>query len=75
MYDLTIAIINKCFEFQNDWLKIIRKDTIALNFVLYHCIKEIKNIEERQNFMNDMHQNHIKVQLNIKFHQFPHISS
>ena len=22
-YDLTIAIINKCFEFQNDWLKII----------------------------------------------------
>ena len=23
LYDLTIAIINKCFEFQNDWLKII----------------------------------------------------
>ena len=23
IYDLTIAIINKCFEFQNDWLKII----------------------------------------------------
>ena len=23
MYDLTIAIINKCFEFQNDWLKMI----------------------------------------------------
>ena len=22
-YDLTTAIINKCFEFQNDWLKII----------------------------------------------------
>ena len=24
MYDLTIVIINKYFEFQNDWLKIIR---------------------------------------------------
>ena len=24
MYDLTIAIINKYFEIQNDWLKIIR---------------------------------------------------
>ena len=23
IYDLTTAIINKCFEFQNDWLKII----------------------------------------------------
>ena len=23
IYDLTIAIINKYFEFQNDWLKII----------------------------------------------------
>ena len=23
MYDLSTAIINKCFEFQNDWLKII----------------------------------------------------
>ena len=23
-YDLTIAIINKCFEFQNDYLKVIR---------------------------------------------------
>ena len=24
MYDLTIAIIDKCFEFQNNWFKIIR---------------------------------------------------
>ena len=24
IYDLTIAIINKCFEFQKGWLKIIR---------------------------------------------------
>ena len=23
IYDLTIAIINKCFEFPSDWLKII----------------------------------------------------
>ena len=24
IYVLTIAIINECFEFQNDWFKIIR---------------------------------------------------
>ena len=24
IHDLTVAIINKCFEFQNDWLEIIR---------------------------------------------------
>ena len=34
MYDFSITFINKCFEFQNDWLKIIRP--IACNFVLYH---------------------------------------
>ena len=51
MYDLTIAIVNKYFEFQNDWLKIIRisgyafVSTIARNFVLYHYVKEIKNFE------------------------------
>ena len=43
MYDLTIAIINKCLEFQSDWLKIIRIS--SSNFVPYHCVKEIKNFE------------------------------
>ena len=54
MYDLTIAVINKCFEFQNDWLKIIR---ISNNFVLYPCIDEIKNFEQQQIFLSDIHQN------------------
>ena len=31
IYDLTIVIINKYFEFQNDWLKIIR--------IRYSCMK------------------------------------
>ena len=31
MYDLTIATINKCFEFQNDWFKIIH--------IRYNCMQ------------------------------------
>ena len=30
--DLTIAIINKCFKFENDWFKIIR---IRYNFTQF----------------------------------------
>ena len=56
MYDLTIAIINKCFEFQSDWLKII-------HIVLPHCVKEIKNFEQYKNFLSDMHQNLISFKL------------
>ena len=37
---LTIAIINKCFEFQNDWLKTILLGTTTPNFVLYRCVKK-----------------------------------
>ena len=43
--DFTIAITNKYFKFQNDWLKLIPVGTIARNFVLYHCVKEIKKFE------------------------------
>ena len=53
MYDFTVATINKCFELQNDWLKII---CIRYNFVLYHCVKEIENFEQHENFLSDMHQ-------------------
>ena len=31
IYDLTNAIINKCFNYQNDWLKIIR--------IRYNCMQ------------------------------------
>ena len=31
IYYLTISIINECFKFQNDWLKIIR--------IKYNCIQ------------------------------------
>ena len=51
IHDLTNAIVNKCFEFQNDWLKIVRIiDTIPRNFILYHSVKGIKNFEEHRNF-------------------------
>ena len=63
MHDLTIAIINKCFEFKNDWLKLFVLDTIALNFVGYHCVKEIKNFELQQNFLSNMHQTLISTKL------------
>ena len=35
MHDLTIANINKCFEFQKDWLKIIRT---RYNCTQFHLI-------------------------------------
>ena len=64
LYDLTIAIIKKCFEFQNDWLKIgSLLGTITRNFVLYHCVKGIDNFEQHQNFLSDMHQNLISTRL------------
>ena len=34
--DLTFAIINKCFEFENNCLKILPIGTTARNFVLYY---------------------------------------
>ena len=37
--------------------------TIARNFVLYHCVKEIKNFEQHRNFLSDMHQNLIRTKL------------
>ena len=38
---------------------------IARNFVLYHCIKEIKNFEQHRNFLTNIHQNLIST----KFYQ------
>ena len=43
MYYLTIAIINKCFKFYDDWLKIICIRTIACNFCpIPLCLKKSK---------------------------------
>ena len=44
-------------------LKQSRLYTIGQNFVPYHCVKEIKNIEQHWNFLNDMHQNLISSKL------------
>ena len=63
MCHLAIPIINKCFELQNDWFKIIRIGIIARNFVLYHSVKEIKNLEQQRNCLSDMHQNLISSNL------------
>ena len=63
MYDLTTAIVNKCFEFQNDWLNIICIRYNCTHFVLYHCVKEIKNFKQHRSFSSDMHQNLISTKL------------
>ena len=42
VYDLTIANINKYFEFKNDWHKIIRFRYDCTRLILHHCVKEIK---------------------------------
>ena len=63
VYDLTIAIENKCFEFQNNCLKRSVFDINASNFVLDNCVKEIKNKEQHQIFLGDMHQNVIITKL------------
>ena len=52
-YDLITAAINKCFKFQNDWLKIICISTTARNFFLHHFVKEIKNFEQHRNILNE----------------------
>ena len=44
-------------------LKLFALDTIASNFVLYHCVKQIKNIEQHRNFLSDRHQNLISTNL------------
>ena len=36
-------------------------DTIACNIALHHSVKEIKNFEH-QNFLNDKHQNLIRIE-------------
>ena len=59
MYHLTIAITNVS-SFEMIGLKEFVKGTIACNFVLYYSVKEIKNIEQHQNFLSDMHQNLIR---------------
>ena len=43
MYNITIAITNKYFEFHTNRLKIIHFSNIARDSVLYHCDKQIKN--------------------------------
>ena len=63
MHDLTIAIINKCFEFQNDWLKIIRIRCNCTKFILYRCIKEIKKFRTTSEFLSNIHQNLIHTKL------------
>ena len=42
IYYLTIAIVNKCFKFQNDSLKISALGTMVRSFTLYRCVKEIE---------------------------------
>ena len=64
IYDLTISIINKYFEFQNDWIEIIHNRWNCTQFSpIYHCVKEIKNFEQYRNFLSDMHQNRISNKL------------
>ena len=60
---LLLLIINKYFEFQNNWLKKFLLRTIAHNFVLYHYVKKIKNFEKHWNFSSDIHQNLISTKL------------
>ena len=62
LYYQTIAIINKCFKFQNDWLKITHIRYNWMQFYLYHCFKEIKNFRttaepfERYTAKSNQHQ-------------------
>ena len=44
-------------------LKLSVLGTIARYFVLHHCVKEIKDIEQDRNFLSDMHQNLISTTL------------
>ena len=43
IYDLTIEIINKYFEFQNDCLKIFCIRYNYTQICTYQCVKENKN--------------------------------
>ena len=38
-------------------LKYIVLGKIARNFILYHCVKEIRNFEQQRNFLSNIHQN------------------
>ena len=54
-------------------LKLFVLGTIARNFVLYHCVKEIKIFEQHRNFIGTIWEiyyapNYIKLQLNMKLH-------
>ena len=44
-------------------LKLLVPSTIARNFVLYHCVKEIKYFEQHRNFLSDVRQNLISAKL------------
>ena len=61
-------------------LKLSALDTIAHNFDLYRYVKQIKNFEQQQHFLSNMHQNlisalgYVNMQLNIKFHSIPSVS-
>ena len=37
--------------------------TIASEFVQYHCVNEVKNFEQKWNFLSDMHKNLISTRL------------
>ena len=63
IYCFTIAIINKCFEFQIIGLKLFVLGTIAGIFVLNHCVTEIKNFKQELNFWSDLYQNLISAKL------------
>ena len=57
MYILTIAIINKYFEFETNWLKLFVLGTIALNFVPYQYAKKMEIFQQYRNFSSEIHQN------------------
>ena len=44
-------------------LKQFLLNTIARNFIVYHCVKEMKNFVQHRNFLNDMNQNPISSKL------------
>ena len=62
-YCVTIVIKSKCFEFQKDWLEIIRIRYNCMQFRSIPSIKGIKKFNQQWNFLNDKHQNLISSSL------------
>ena len=63
LYIISLKLQINVLNFKMIGLKQIVLGRIARNFILYHCVKEIKNFEQHRNFLSDMHQNLISTKL------------